>query len=193
MPWIPCSSGFHFSGLWSSSHCRTKSSKRFLQRQKVLPSSRRMRCRCRKRPELDTTKMRILPLEPKVPRPVPWHAWGRYPPHMRYNCDQVPFNLDNSGRKTYIKAQSDVAVISGQPGSEKRFGTLQVCLHAGKSSQPPLTIIFRGGGPKRFEREFPRYHPGVRVLWQPKAWMDSQLAVAWASQVCPLFRGQTPW
>ena len=117
--------------------------------------------------------MRILPIEPKVQQHVPWAAWGRYPPHMRYNCDQVPFNLDNSGRKTYIKAQSDVAVISGQPGSEKRFGTLQVCLHAGKSSQPPLTIIFRGGGPKRFEREFPRYHPGVRVLWQPKAWMDS--------------------
>ena len=92
-------------------------------------------------------KMRILPLEPKVPRPVPWHAWGRYPPQMRYNCDQVPFNLNNSGRKTYIKAQSDVAVISGQPGSEKRFGTLQVCLHAGKSSQPPLTIIFRYGSP----------------------------------------------
>jgi len=128
-------------------------------------------------------RMRILPVEPKVQQNVPWAAWGRCPPHMRYNCDQVPFNLDNSGRKTYIKAQSDVAVISGQPGSEKRFGTLQVCLHAGKSSQPPLTIIFRGGGPKRFEREFPRYHPGVRVLWQPKAWMDSQLAVTWASQV----------
>ena len=47
-------------------------------------------------------KVRILPLEPKVQRPVPWHAWGRYPPHMRYNRDQVPFNLDNSGRKTYI-------------------------------------------------------------------------------------------
>ena len=45
-------------------------------------------------------KMRILPSEPKVQRPVPWHAWGRYPPHMRYHFDQVPFNLDNSGRKT---------------------------------------------------------------------------------------------
>ena len=89
-------------------------------------------------------KMRIMP-EHSVPRPVPAADWGRYPPKMRYNCDQVPFNLDNSGRRTYIKAQSDVAVITGQPGSENRFGTLQVCLHAGRSSaQPPLTIIFRG-------------------------------------------------
>ena len=90
-----------------------------------------------KAPRTRYTKMHILPREPKVQRPVPWHAWGRYPPHMRYNCDQVPFNLDNSGRKTYIKAQSDVAVISGQPGSEKRFGTLKcACMQESHRSLP---------------------------------------------------------
>ena len=138
--------------------------------------------------------MRVVPVVAPAPRSVPSAAWGRYPPHMRYNCDQVPFNLDNSGRKTYIKARTDVAVISGQPGSEKRFGTLQVCLHAGKcSSQPPLTMIFRGAGPERFVREFPRYHPDVRVLWQRKAWMDNQLAVTWAEQVfVPFLQAKHP-
>jgi hypothetical protein len=89
---------------------------------------------------------------------------------MRHNVDQVPFNLDNSGRKTYIKAQSDEAVIAGQPGSEKRFGTLQVCLHAGITGpQPPLCMIFRGKIPERFHSEMLRYHPAVRAMWQPNA------------------------
>ena len=101
-------------------------------------------------------RMRVLPIAPKIPIPVSRADWGRYPPHMRYNCDQVPFNLDNSGRNTYIKAQNDVAVISGPPGSEKRFGTLQVCLHVGlTTSQPPLTLLFRGAGPANSPGRFP--------------------------------------
>ena len=128
-------------------------------------------------------KMRIMP-EHSVPRPVPAADWGRYPPKMRYNCDQVPFNLDNSGRRTYIKAQSDVAVITGQPGSEKRFGTLQVCLHAGgNTAQPPLTIIFRGAKKENFAREKPLYHPDVCVLFQSNAWMDREQAVMWAEDI----------
>ena len=129
-------------------------------------------------------RMRVLPIAAKIPVPVSRADWGRYLPHMRYNCDQVPFNLDNSGRKTYVKAQTDVAVLFGQPGSEKRFGTLQVCLHAGLTTlQPPLTLIFRGAGPNKFTRKIPRYHPGVRVLWQRNAWMDKDLAVEWAKTV----------
>ena len=127
--------------------------------------------------------MRVVPVVAPAPRSVPLAAWGRYPPHMRYNCDQVPFNLDNWGRKTYIRAR--------QLGM---LGTLQVCLHAGKcSSQPPLTMIFRGAGPERFVREFPRYHPDVRVIWQRKAWMDNELAVTWAEQVfAPFLQAKHP-
>jgi hypothetical protein len=129
-------------------------------------------------------KMRVTPSEYQVPRPVPSSDWGRYRPRMRYNADQVPFNLDNSGRRTYVKPQLDVAVITGQPGSEKRFGTLQVCLHAGKYSvQPPLTIIFRGKREDYFERERHLYHPDVCVLFQKCAWMDKQMAMRWAEDI----------
>ena len=47
-------------------------------------------------------KTRVTPLEDRAPRQVPSSDWGRYPPKMRYNADQVPFNLDNSGRRTYV-------------------------------------------------------------------------------------------
>ena len=129
---------------------------------------------------------RVEPIVAPVPRSVPAEAWGRYPQHMRYNCDQVPFHLDDWGRKTHFMAPT-----SRQLGM---FGTLQVCLHAGKcSSQPPLTMIFPGHGPEHFVREVPLHHPDVRVFWQRKALMDNQLAVTWAEQVfVPFLQAKHP-
>ena len=102
---------------------------------------------------------------------MPSDAWGRYPPHMRYNCDQVLFNLDTAGGR--------------------HFGTLQACVHAGAcTSQPPLTMLFRVFGPKDLTQEFPRYHPGVRVLWNRTGYMDRKEAMSWAKEVVVPFLEQ---
>jgi hypothetical protein len=40
---------------------------------------------------------------------------------------QVPFALDNNADRTFVSAaETDLVQISGQPGADKRFGTLQV-------------------------------------------------------------------
>ena len=114
---------------------------------------------------------RTMLVEAKSVRHVPSDAWGRYPPHMRYNCDQVLFNSDTAGGR--------------------HFGTLQVCLHAGAcTSQPPLTMIFQVLGPKDLTQEFPRYHPGVRVLWNRTGYMDRKEAMSWAKEVVVPFLEQ---
>ena len=56
--------------------------------------------------------------------------------------DQVPFNLDQSARRVFVPAESDEpAQLSAPSGADKRFGTLQLTLHAGDNEQPPLGII----------------------------------------------------
>ena len=50
---------------------------------------------------------------------------GNYALEDRYNLDQVPFNLDNNPSKSFFNAKDEKCQISGQPGSDKRFGTLQ--------------------------------------------------------------------
>ncbi len=108
--------------------------------------------------------------------------FGRYPLDCRYNVDQVPFNLDNSCRRTFVQARSDTAVISGQPGGEKRFGTVQICVHGTGGEQPPLTLFFRGKGTvKRGEEE--AYHPHVEVIFQEHAWADRATVRQWVDRV----------
>ncbi len=72
-------------------------------------------------------------------------AFGRFPPDARYNVDQSPFNLDNMPHCCYIK-KGAVAQMTSMTGSGKRFGTLQICLHAGKGPQPKLGMFFKGAG-----------------------------------------------
>ena len=55
---------------------------------------------------------------------------GNYALEDRYNMDQVPFNLDNNPRRAFFNAKDEKCQISGPPGSDKRFGTLQA--HNGK-------------------------------------------------------------
>ena len=85
-------------------------------------------------------------------------------------------------RKLFIQARGGVAQISGNPQGEKRFGTIQLCIHGGSGAQPPLCLIFRGkGGVLAAER--PAYHPSVKVLFQDCAWADPTVCRAWVDQV----------
>ena len=48
----------------------------------------------------------------------------------RIHGDQVPFEIDQTPRATFVAAEtSDLAIVAGIPGGDKRFGTLQVGMH----------------------------------------------------------------
>ena len=48
---------------------------------------------------------------------VPASEYGEFQPDCRLNVDQVPFNLDNQARKTFVHKDDDQVVqVSGQPG-----------------------------------------------------------------------------
>ena len=90
-------------------------------------------------------KHKIMPIKPM------WMAttaadYGRNAMEESLNVDQVPFNLENGARKLFVQARGGVAQISGNPQGEKRFGTLQLCIHGGIGAQVPLCMLFRGKG-----------------------------------------------
>ena len=51
--------------------------------------------------------------------------YGRYPLSVRFNADQMPFNLDNAASTTFERS-GQPAAVAAPTGSDKRFGTLQV-------------------------------------------------------------------
>ena len=62
--------------------------------------------------------------------------YGGYKPAQRIHIDQVPFSLDNQARRTFVHAsRSDMAMVSGAPGTEKRFGTAQIAFHGDASKR----------------------------------------------------------
>ena len=56
--------------------------------------------------------------------------YGLYKMRHRIHEDQIPFEIDQTARKTFVAAEtSDLAIVTGIPGGDKRFGTLQVGMH----------------------------------------------------------------
>jgi len=107
------------------------------------------------------------------------------PLNRRWNVDQVPIACENAYSTTYVDKDSarDSAVkVSSFTGAEKRFATLQLCVGAPGGPAPPLVIIFRGAGHVK-ATEKARYHPGVQVRWQQKAWADTAFCKDWAETV----------
>ena len=71
-----------------------------------------------------------------------------------------------------------------QPGSglDKRQATIQLCIRACDKQIVRIAIIFRGQGLRLSQEELQFYaalDPRIRVYFQPKAWADSQICLAW--------------
>ena len=95
---------------------------------------------------------------------------------------KVPVNLLIRERRTYADYKdSKHVVIPGAAPSEKRFGTLQVCV-CPIGSQPPLSLIFRGKGTVS-TAETAAYDSRIKVFWQPKAWADADFVCDWCEEV----------
>ena len=107
-------------------------------------------------------------------RRVGEHEWGEYPLETRLNVDQVPFCLDQSKGKGYFPVDDKACAIPGQTGADKRFGTIQLCLHGGaqEKAQPKLAMIWFGKGTTFIPAEEDAYHPDVHCYGQKCATAD---------------------
>ena len=130
---------------------------------------------------------------------TPCPTWGVFPPHLRFNVDQVPLPFINCCEDTYDEVGATQVRINGlQPGLFKRQATAQLVFRAAAPPRPPASdqaacerfdahimrqpracIIFRGTGARISQQEKDAYADGVDVLWQPKAWVDRPTALEW--------------
>ena len=111
--------------------------------------------------------------------------WGRFPPHTRFNVDQVPLLFAIDHKTTYEvdipreeKRQHKVWVSNPGSGLEKHQCTLQVGFSPGDDSLR-ISVIFRGKGKRISADEKAAYHKDVDIYWQGNAWADTDVSVEW--------------
>jgi hypothetical protein len=97
----------------------------------------------------------------------------------------LPFELTTTGRTYDHKGSNTVFLKGGPSGWEKRQCTLQVAISAdGIGHYKPL-LIFGGAegiGSRTRQAEVKRYHPGVSVIFNPKAYCNSKVMLSWLRQ-----------
>jgi hypothetical protein len=115
--------------------------------------------------------------------------FGQFGPQRTYDVDQVPLPFASTNTRTLEYAGTKRVWIKGAgSGLEKRQCTLQLLIRA-EGRQPKPCLIFRGNpSPKGHhlklrEEEAKHYDEDVRVMWQRKAWADTDTCVAWAETV----------
>jgi hypothetical protein len=100
--------------------------------------------------------------------------------------DQTPLPFEfNTGRTYATKGSRTIWVKEQRSGWNKRQATLQLTLHAdGKPHTKPL-LMFRGKeklDTKARRDELARFPPGVHVIFNAKAYANSQNLKQWARQ-----------
>ena len=106
--------------------------------------------------------------------------WGRFPPHLRYNMDQVPLPFVVSQDPTYTAhTDSDVHIHGGGKGEglRKRQFTMHIYMNAGEGEKRDgyVELICRGkviDGSRFSLAEREAWDPDVKLYFQKNAWMD---------------------
>ena len=102
-----------------------------------------------------------------------------FPPHHRWDLDQVPFALFDVSTTYERKGAKFVHIAANGSSDSKRFCSLQVLvrnavfLNQPRRGQPRLCICFQGTGARIKEDERVQYHSSVYVQFQKDAWYDS--------------------
>lgn len=140
-------------------------------------------------------------LEERLPRMQDWHRnlraflierrpntdsqftaqWGRFPPHLRFNVDQVgiAFIMDQESTFDFVGNKRIWIKLAGSGALEKRQATLQLCFSPDDGPQPRGAIVFRGTGVRISRVEKQAYDKRIDVCWQRKAWVDRPTSCSW--------------
>jgi transposase-like protein len=104
------------------------------------------------------------------------------------NMDQTPISFEFLDNKTYdTKGVKTVFVKQSGSGWDRRQATLQIVVHADGIPRCKPLLIFHGKNedhrqkPKagNLRREYKLYDPRVEVMFNPKAWSNTDLMVEW--------------
>lgn len=110
--------------------------------------------------------------------------YGRYPPGLRINMDQVPLPFIQDLDRTWdVKGARRIWIK--QPGSgslSKRQATLILTISGGDVIKVKPGLIFRGTGQRISAAERAAWDPAVDVFFQKKAWFDGVVAGQWVKK-----------
>lgn len=122
-----------------------------------------------------------------------FHAvWGRFPPELRANIDQMPLSFCFELSSTY-EHEGATSVQIKEPGDgsfSKRQATLMLFMSPDPSIQPRAAIIFRGKGMRISDTEKAAWDPRIDVYFQHNAWADTAFCVSWARKTLKHFAAQ---
>jgi hypothetical protein len=117
------------------------------------------------------------------------NVWGRFPPEMRYNMDQVPLPFVVEQERTFTSHDdAHVHIRScGADGLTKRQYTMHIFVNAGEGQDGVcyVELIARGKGQRLSQVEKAGWHPLVSpVLFQKCAWVDRPTMLIIAKKFC---------
>ena len=107
--------------------------------------------------------------------------WGRFPPWLRFNVDQVPLPFVLDKKTTYelpIGRNEKCWIATPGSGLDKRQASLQLCFSP-ENNKVRVYVIFRGTGKRIKAVEKKAYHESVDVYWQENGWADTEVSVQW--------------
>ena len=130
-----------------------------------------------------TFRYEILPnyLDERLPEQFT-EKWGRFPPHLRCNIDQVPLPFVVSQDNTFtFDDDKDVHIAGhGKGDLRKRQFTMHIVVNAGEGEDRDgyIELICKGKvilGTRFSLAERSQWNKDVKMFFQPSAWMDREV------------------
>ena len=108
---------------------------------------------------------------------------GRFKLSEISNMDQSPLPFESQKGRTYATKGSKTVTIRGaKSGWEKRQCTLQVIVFADGINRCKPLLMFKGkpiSTDRRRAAEMKKYHPGVKVIFNDKAYANTENLIEW--------------
>ena len=120
-------------------------------------------------------RLRFQILPPRNPDQNCHPIWGRFPPELRYNMDQVPCPFVVNQDTTFTdEGDEDVHIRAPNDSLRKRQFTLHCVLNAGvgEKAHAWVELVCNGTGKRISRTEKNAWNENVEVFWQKKAWVD---------------------
>ena len=174
-------------GLWASKEFRGsyRWMRRFIKRKNI--KFRRRKCGKEKTAEecipefeqfMSTLRFDFLPPREDGGAAERDPLWGRFPPELRYNMDQVPLPFVCMQDDTYtMEEDKDVNIKCPKESLRKRQFTMHQVFNAGVGDDAHgwCDMVVRGTGKRISQGEKNLYDDDVDVFWQKKAWVDAEV------------------
>ena len=120
-------------------------------------------------------KLRFEYLQPRPGDTETDELYGRFPPHLRYNMDQVPLPFVNGQDVTFtVDGDVDVNIKCPKESLRKRQFTMHLVFNAAKGelSNGWCDLVCKGTGKRIKQAEKDLWNDDVDIFWQKKAWVD---------------------